>query len=479
MSRNLLIVARTCTRVFALNGNSRYINVSKHELVNKCLSSLVNSVNQVYGHEIKLIVLDDHSDPVAIADIRAILANCKFPTEFIPVEDGTGNGHTMFRVYDQVEKHATDLWYHVEDDYLHVPSAIQDMIDSVDQFESNTGKMVAINPHDDVFRYTDQIYHSVLLLGPNRHYRTVLHTTYTCLASRAIYDKYRQHFQNVAIMTSDNIPWVENKSINLVWNQPDVLLFSPIPGLAFHIMETVGKDPYVDIDEIWDNVPMLWKSSNKSTFAVVSIFNDAHTELAELTWDNNKIKYAEKHNYLAVAKTNGFSPEQVHFDKFLHILDVMENNTSVEWIWWLDNDAMITNFDIKLEDLIDEDYHVIISTDIAALNTGSFIVRNSIQSKNWLRFLLSRKSEYKHDKKWYEQQAVIDFYPKFQDLFKIIPQKLLNSYDYGIYGTASMDLLGNDGQWSEGDFVIHWPGLNNVARKFLATHYQQFIKGAQ
>jgi len=262
VSRNLLIVARTCTRIFAVNGNSRYINVSKHELVNTCISSLVNSINQVHDHEIKLVVLDDHSDPEAISDIKEILNKCKFPTEFIPVEDGSGNGHTMHRVYEQVEQHATDLWYHIEDDYLHVPSAIQDMIDTVDQFEINTGKMIAINPHDDIYRYVDQIYHSILLLGPYRHYRTVEHTTYTCLASRKIYDAYRNHFQDVATMTINRVPFVENKSINLVWTKPDVMLFSPIPGIGFHIMEESGKDPYFDILDLYNSIPKLWNIEN-------------------------------------------------------------------------------------------------------------------------------------------------------------------------------------------------------------------------
>jgi hypothetical protein len=178
---------------------------------------------------------------------------------FIPVEGGTGNAYTMSKVYELVEQKCSDLWYHVEDDYIHKPEAIQDMIDTVDQFESNTGQMVAMNPHDDIWRYVSEIYESILLLGPYRHYRTVKHTTYTCLASRAIYDKYLNHFQDVVTLTAQNAAWVENKSINLVWNKPDVMLFSPIPGLAFHIMESSGKDPYLDFDALWDSVPELWK----------------------------------------------------------------------------------------------------------------------------------------------------------------------------------------------------------------------------
>jgi hypothetical protein len=350
------------------------------------------------------------------------------------------------------------------------------MIDTVDEFESKTGKLVAINPHDDVWRYKFEIYPSFLLHGTYRHYRTVKHTTYTCLASKKIYDKYRNHFQDVVKLTAQKADYVENKSINLVWNKDDVALFSPIPGLAFHVMDESGRDPYVDIDELWNSVPQLWKDSSKPKMAIVSIFNDRHQDLADLTWYNNKVKYAEKHGYLAIPKTNNFSPEQVHFDKFVHILDVMKTRPDVDWVWWLDNDAMITNFDIKVEDLVDTDYHVIMPTDIAALNTGSFIVRNSAQAREWLEFLLSKKKEYKDDKKWFEQQAVIDFYPKFQELFKIIPQQWLNSYDYKMYNVEGTDLLGQDGQWYPGDFVIHWPGLPNESRIQLAKQCQQFIQ---
>jgi hypothetical protein len=243
--------------VFAQHGG-RYVKKSKPEIINTCVSSLVDSINNVTNHNIKLFVIDDNSHPDCISDIKKILSCCKFPTSFIesPV---TGNGPTMGLVYDLVEKHTTDLWYHVEDDYLHFPTAIQDMIDSADQFESNTDRLVAINPHDDIWRYTNEIYESFILLGPYRHYRTVKHTTYTCLASKKIYDRYRNHFQDVVTLTTQRADWVENRSINLVWNKPDVMLFSPIPSLALHLMDESGKDPYIDFEKFWNSIPELWK----------------------------------------------------------------------------------------------------------------------------------------------------------------------------------------------------------------------------
>jgi hypothetical protein len=255
--RKLTIILRTCGRVQAQHG-TRYVDKPKSEIINVCVSSLVNSINQVKGHEIKLFVLDDHSDEHCVADIKNIISRCKAQTTFIPL-DVTGNGPTMGKVYELVEKESTDLWYHVEDDYLHKPEAIQDMIDSIEQFEVNTGWMVAVNPHDDIWRYIHQIYDSVILLGPYRHYRTVRHTTYTCMASTKLYNIYKDHFDDLVKLTTEKADWVEDKTINQVWNKVDVMLFSPIPGLAFHIMDPSGKDPYLDFDALWNSTPELWK----------------------------------------------------------------------------------------------------------------------------------------------------------------------------------------------------------------------------
>ena len=465
MKRHLLIILRTCSTVNMVNdtGNGRYIKVPKSQLVNRCVSSLINSINQVQGHDVELVVLDDHSDATCVADIKTILAHCKFPATFIPVDGGTGNAYTMQKVFEQVEAKATDLWYHIEDDYLHYPEAIHDMIDTVDDFEGRTGKYVAINPHDDVWRYKHEIYPSFILHGPYRHYRTVKHTTYTCLASRAVYDKYKNHFQDIVTLTNQKADYVENKSINLVWNKEDVALFSPIPGLAFHIMDDSGKDPYIDINHLWDSVPKLWQTQDSTQFAIVSMYNDSHAELGAVTWPN-KEAYAEKHGYGSYCKTEDFVSEPIHFEKLIIMLDIMKANTDLDWVWWLDNDAIITNDNIRLEDIADPDYHVIITSDIASLNAGSFMVRNTTQGRDWLEFILSKGIEHYKDNRWPEQQPMTDFYVKFKDIVKVVPQRTMNSYNYDIYRVDGTDLLDTNGQWENGDFVLHMPAIPNKTR---------------
>lgn len=473
MPRHLQVILRTCSTVNMLNdtGSGRYIKVPKHQLVLQCASSLVNSLNRVKGHSVTLTVLDDHSTEDTVADLKTILSHCQFPAEFICVEDGTGNGHTMGRVYDLVEKHCKDLWYHVEDDYLHTEDAIQDMIDTLDEFERNTDKSVAINPHDDMWRYRQEVYPSYILLGPYRHYRTVLHTTYTCLTSKKVYDRYRHHFQDVVTLTKQRADWVENKSINLVWQKDEVALFSPITGLAFHIMDESGKDPYFDIDQLWDSIPKLWQSQDSTQFAIISMYNEGHKDLADIAWPN-KVAYAEKHGYGHYCKTDNFTNQvSIQFEKFTLMLELFEANPDIDWIWWLDNDAIITNYDIKLESIVDPDYHVIVTTDVATVNGGCFIVRNTRQGREWLEFMLYiGMKEYK-DNRWPDQQPMADFFIKYRDIIKVVPQRAMNSYDYRIYGVDGIDQLGQSGQWQPGDFVIHFPALPNNARIELMKQY--------
>ena len=257
MGRNLTIVLRTCSRVQMLNdnGNGRFIKTSKQDLINHCLSSLVNSINNVSGHTIKLIVLDHSSTESAVTDIQQILSHCKFTTEFRSIPITTTLSGTVHEVYKTVEEEASDLFYCIEDDYLHYPVAIRDMLDTYSKLEGDTGYMIAMNPHDDIWRYTREIYHSLVLLGPTRHYRTVKHTTYSFLSSVEIYNKYKSHF-------TDSANWIlqrdENHTINQVWNKPDVLLFCPIKSHAMHIAGEDCKDPYVDVEELWNSVPRFW-----------------------------------------------------------------------------------------------------------------------------------------------------------------------------------------------------------------------------
>jgi hypothetical protein len=202
---------------------------------------------------------------------------------------------------------------------------------------------------------------------------------------------------------------------------------------------------------------------------LATMHDERYLPLAKITLDHNKVPYCEKHGYELAVKTDEWS-DIVYFDKIQFLIDILENNPEVTWTWWLDTDALITNFDKRIEDIIDDSKHLIFTTDVNGLNCGSFFIKNSPESIAWLKMILGWKELYK-TKKWDnpEQFPMIQTYIKYRDIIKLHPQRDFNSYMYGLYpGISDIDMLHTKGEWEQGDWVVHWPGIGNQQRAMLA-----------
>jgi hypothetical protein len=194
--------------------------------------------------------------------------------------------------------------------------------------------------------------------------------------------------------------------------------------------------------------------------AVCQAWDENYQALADVTWHQNKKLYCEHWQYPYHVKNNNFK-YVVSYEKIKFMLDVMNNHPDYDWLYWAGTDTLITNFYIKLESFVDENYHIIIAKDINDINADSFLIKNSPESKAYLEHIWSLVEKYNtHD--WWEQQAMIDSMPQYEHLFKFVPQKTFNSFLYkqlywNVYH-SSIDKTGNDGQWAPGDFLLHVPG---------------------
>jgi hypothetical protein len=133
---------------------------------------------------------------------------------------------------------------------------------------------------------------------------------------------------------------------------------------------------------------------------------------------------------------------------------------------------MITNFDISLESLVDDNFDFVIAVDCYNINNDSFLARATPNTIQWLRNIVSLREAYS-DAKWLDQSAMIDTIDMMKDRIKIVPQRTMNSYNYDLYPGLvphiyKKDLFGNDGQWQSGDFLIHWPAVPLEKRIELA-----------
>lgn len=215
-------------------------------------------------------------------------------------------------------------------------------------------------------------------------------------------------------------------------------------------------------------------------FALVSLHNAAYQPLADLTWNQNKIIYAEKHGYGYACKTevDQFYGVTLGYEKVYFIRDMLEGYPEVDWVWWTGADTLITNMDIKLEDKVDNDYHFIIASDCNGINADSFFVRNTPEGRGFIEMIIDNYEKYKNDN-WQEQQCIIDHLEEYKGIIKVVPQREINAYDYALLYSdqSNIDKLGNNGQWQDGDLLIHWPGMSLPHRIHLAQYFMTRVIG--
>jgi len=217
---------------------------------------------------------------------------------------------------------------------------------------------------------------------------------------------------------------------------------------------------------------------------LTSMHNERYQELAQETWDNNKVQYAEQHGYATWAKTDDFYGFEPGFEKIQFMLDLFEANPEISWTWWTGSDSLIMNFQTRVEDKIaqaDPDAHIIMSGDFNfAINCDSMLVRNSEQSRAWLQDIMDNMPKYaQHQFK--EQQYMLDSFDRYEDIIDLQPQHFMNSYEYRMYRvppwnyTDNVDVHGYRGQWESGDWLVHWPGTQPRERLDLIKEYRPHI----
>jgi glycosyltransferase involved in cell wall biosynthesis len=235
----------------------RYVAAPKSEIMLRCTQSLVTSLNQATG-DIILRVFDDHSSVTAVATLRRILKNCRHRVEFVAVEE-RGYNASCLASFARARTDARELVYFVEDDYLHAPSAIPEMLDAHVRFRETLGREVALHPYDDPKNYWSPIFSREdcrVVYGGHRHWRTNTHTTNTCWVEVETLRRNWELFELLARYSSTPFGQqhhiFEASTINRIWRE-QVALFTPIPSLALHLQHEEHRDPYLDWAAWWQS----------------------------------------------------------------------------------------------------------------------------------------------------------------------------------------------------------------------------------
>lgn len=122
---------------------------------------------------------------------------------------------------------------------------------------------------------------------------------------------------------------------------------------------------------------------------------------------HNKQEYANLHGYqfFNFSKTH---PKARHIGKLHAILDAMTE--PCEWIFFVDNDALISDMSVRLETLVAPRAHMVVSADCnyfdKSFNSGVMLLRASRITKRLLRTAIRKYDPHRHSQ--HDQDALIE-----------------------------------------------------------------------
>lgn len=251
----VFICLRTCLRTDTGKTRPPEVTGGDHvELVLGCVNSLINSINHAARGDdqttFNLIVFDDHSDSDHKKALEDVIAGAESKREIRTIRE-TGQGNSLFEQFE-FARGINALCYFCEDDYLHEESAIAEMVRFYRQVYETCNTHLVIHPQEHEFLYTRYVYPSYLLLGENRHWRTISHATHTLFTHSSLVSDFWQYFKNTRYVGDKKKRRLgaESRTTNFLFDQ--VPGFAPIPSLAAHMQTSNSLPPFFNWRPLWE-----------------------------------------------------------------------------------------------------------------------------------------------------------------------------------------------------------------------------------
>lgn len=180
--------------------------------------------------------------------------------------------------------------------------------------------------------------------------------------------------------------------------------------------------------------------------------------------------YASKYGYdYKIIKGTFTSREDAFWSKINVIIDTMEIMPENTWIMWHDIDALITNYDISLDQIIGKSTgSLIISCDYSGLNNGVFFIKNNNLGRTYMNYVLKIRTRADIVNSTTPEQTAmkktLELFPWSSPSFADYrPQNTFNSFPVGLGGS----------KWSPGDFIVHFAGIPRKNTVKLMLDYQR------
>jgi len=260
-------IFRSCTNQLLLDQNKkRLFDKDKNEYTFRSLNSLLKSISlakKVFDNiSYEIVVTDTNSSKNDINKIQDILSKYDIKNKLIQIdvnrykgeiigscsEGKSANMANLRTSLDLVKHDDGDLFYFIEDDYIHTKNAVSEMLFSYEKISSILNKEIFLLPADYPYLYT-KFSPTKIFLGHQKHWRLVDESLVSFITSKKmIIDNFDKLVQ-MTIKWQD--PW--EKPLHKIYEKNPC--FSPIPSLSMHcanINSIYGLPPNFSWKSVWD-----------------------------------------------------------------------------------------------------------------------------------------------------------------------------------------------------------------------------------
>jgi len=259
------------TKVMLDQNKKRIFDLPKIDYTLRTIKSVIKSCEIAKEFfkdtNIKIIITDDRSSKKNLDKINQLLNDTILSTKLINLKENEfnekikkidTNGKTisenmisnMRNLYKSIEiseNDDSDLFYFLEDDYIHTKEAITEMLFTYEKISTQLNQEIFLCPADYPYLYST-INNSKIFFGNMRHWRTVNESLITFLTSKKMINKY---LDELKLMSTVRHHPMELK-LHEIYDKE--FCISPIPSLTMHatnINSTYGIPPNFDWDKIW------------------------------------------------------------------------------------------------------------------------------------------------------------------------------------------------------------------------------------
>ena len=264
--KSLLIVLRMNTVVEIWDQKKkRLFEQPKIEYSIRSINSLIKAItvcrNKYPVIKIKTIIVDDQSKKDNLDKIRKLIQDQNI--EIIPLDhekyksiikkqektETFSNLASLLQSFEISKNQSDDLIFFIEDDYIHSETMLDEMISSYERIASQVKKDIIMCPADYPYLYMNDEKTNILI-GSNRHWRTINKTLCTFMLSKNLLNKYWENFYKTCLDRREPF----EKYINEIYKNE--VCISPVKSLSLHltnINSSYGLSPFLDYKKLWED----------------------------------------------------------------------------------------------------------------------------------------------------------------------------------------------------------------------------------